>query len=93
MPIGVMDKDGKMLALAIQQGYVPPKCTLDGFLVMGLIQKGEDACFGCNEDRAVCGGRSKRLDRYKHREPQNVFPTMVWPEKRDLSILAGRRKE
>ena len=47
------------LEMAIQQGYVPKDCMLTGQIVMGLVNKGEDPCKGCNQDRSVCGGRSK----------------------------------
>ena len=45
---------------AIGQGYVPSTCELDGHLVMFLVNKGEDPCAGCNNDRAVCHGRPHR---------------------------------
>lgn len=48
-----------MLKLCIQQGYVPPKCLLNGHLVFLLVNKGEDPCAGCNMDRKECGGRPK----------------------------------
>lgn len=51
-----------MLKLCKQQGYVPPKCTLDGQLVWILVNKSEDPCAGCNEDRLTCEGRAKQDD-------------------------------
>ncbi len=45
--------------MSIQQGYVPPTCTLDGTLVWLLINEGKDPCKGCNANRSVCNGRSK----------------------------------
>lgn len=38
----------EMLNLCIQQGYVPPKCTLTGTIVFGLVQEGKNPCIGCN---------------------------------------------
>lgn len=43
--------------MCIRQGYVPKGCTLNGHLVWGLINRSEDPCDGCNEDRSLCGGR------------------------------------
>jgi len=88
------DKDGIMRKLCIQQGYVPVKCTLDGFLIMALIHKQEDPCAGCNEDRGMCGGRLKnplqtaRDARYAKRVPKPHGPP-VWDGPRDLSVLKG----
>jgi len=48
-----------MLKLCKQQGYVPPGCVLPGVIVYGLTNKQGDACKGCNEDRAKCGGRPR----------------------------------
>lgn len=48
------------LQMAIQQGYVPLKCSLDGRLVMALINSGENPCDGCNNDRNICGGRPRK---------------------------------
>ena len=50
------DKDS-MLALCKEQGYVPDGCVLQGVIVYGLTNKGEDPCKGCNENRVNCGGR------------------------------------
>ena len=55
-----MKKD-VMLELCKQQGYVPAKCTLSGAIVFGLINKGENPCDGCNEDRNKCDGRVKKI--------------------------------
>jgi len=46
--------------MAVTQGYIPSTCTLDGELIILLINKGEDPCAGCNEDRKICQGRPKR---------------------------------
>jgi hypothetical protein len=46
-----------LLQLCINQGYVPEGCTLDGGLVLALVNEGEDPCKECNEDRKICGGR------------------------------------
>ncbi len=51
-----------MLKMAIGQGYVPNGCTLDGMIVMGLINRGEDPCKGCNNDRINCNGRNNDPD-------------------------------
>lgn len=52
--------------MMIQQGYVPPACTLDpkvaGPLIWSEINKGRSPCDGCNADRAVCGGKPKDPD-------------------------------
>lgn len=45
--------------MCVRQGYVPPKCTLPGPIAFGLVQRGEDPCAGCTEDRAICGGRPR----------------------------------
>jgi hypothetical protein len=47
-------------AVAIMLGEVPAACTLPGSIVLAAKQRGEDPCAGCNDDRAVCGGRPKR---------------------------------
>lgn len=44
-----------MRMLCVQQGYVTPKCKLNGFIILALIQKGENPCLGCNIDRSECG--------------------------------------
>lgn len=50
--------------MMIQQGYVPPTCTLPvevaGPLIWDETNKGRKACWGCNHDRAVCHGSPKR---------------------------------
>ncbi len=49
--------------LMIQQGYVPPTCTLPeeyaGALIFAEVSEGRCACDGCNEDRSVCHGKPK----------------------------------
>ena len=53
----VQPLDDIQLQMAINQGYVPPKCNLAGGLVMALMNSGEDPCAGCNANREKCGGR------------------------------------
>jgi len=48
------------LRMAVDQGYVPPTCYLNGVIVMGLMMRGEDPCAGCNLDRTRCHGRPHR---------------------------------
>ena len=55
-----VDKDGMMRKMCAQQGYVPEKCTMDGFQIMALVNGGDNPCEGCNEDRAKCGGQPVR---------------------------------
>ena len=49
--------------LMIQQGYVPPTCTLPeefgGALIYEETKAGRDVCGGCNADRRICRGRPK----------------------------------
>jgi len=49
--------------MMIQQGYVPPTCTLDakiaGPLIYSEISAGRDPCSGCNSDRSICEGSKK----------------------------------
>jgi len=47
----------ELLTLAKRQGYVPKTCLLGGETVMGLVNKGEDPCLGCQCDRIKCKGR------------------------------------
>ncbi len=49
-----------MLDMAIQQGYVPKDCQLDGGLVMAHINESKDPCHGCNANRFKCKGRNKK---------------------------------
>lgn len=46
-----------MLKLAKKQGYVPMGCLLQGEIVMGLINEGQDPCKGCHSDKNKCGSR------------------------------------
>lgn len=48
------------LQMAVMQGYVSEKCSLDGGLVMALVNSGKDPCDGCNMDRKKCGGRNSK---------------------------------
>ncbi len=43
--------------MCINQGYVPPTCTMDGMLCWLLVKKQGDPCQGCSEDRTICKGR------------------------------------
>ena len=51
--------------LMIQQGYVPPTCTMQdppaGMLIWQEINAGRDPCSGCNANRSICKGRSKTM--------------------------------
>lgn len=58
-------KKDNLLQMAIQQGYVPPKCNLAGGLVMALINDGENPCNDCNADRKKCGGSPKNRNKEK----------------------------
>ena len=55
--------------LMIQQGYVPPTCTLPeelaGALIYSEVSAGRDPCAGCNADRFVCRGRPKLQEERK----------------------------
>ena len=51
------DEDDIMLGMAIMQGYVPKTCLLGGIIVMGLVEKGENPCNGCEGPRHKCKGR------------------------------------
>lgn len=50
----------------IDQGYVPPTCTMPdppaGILIYSQISEGKDPCDGCNLDRSVCKGREANPD-------------------------------
>ena len=59
-PINDFTGDRILKDMAIKQGYVPATCSLPGPVVMGLMNKGEDPCSGCNDDRGVCKGRRKK---------------------------------
>ena len=45
--------------MAIGQGYVPSTCLLSGIIIMSEMNRGNDPCSGCNEDRIKCKGRPK----------------------------------
>lgn len=53
--------------MMIGQGYVPPTCDLDpkiaGPLIWSEVNKGRSPCWGCNSDRAVCGGKPRKETR------------------------------
>jgi len=51
-----------VLAACIQQGYVPERCRMAGFMVLGLINQQEDPCAGCHCARERCGGRPYNPD-------------------------------
>lgn len=59
-PTGEAARADMWLQMAKGQGYVPKGCLLGGQVVMGLVNKGDDPCAGCNCDRTMCGGRPKR---------------------------------
>lgn len=50
--------------MMIQRGYVPATCTLPvemaGMLIWAEVSAGRDVCAGCNADRTVCKGRTKK---------------------------------
>ena len=56
-----IEEDGTdiMRNIMVQQGYIPRTCTLHGRVIFGLINRGEDPCKGCNENRTICKGREK----------------------------------
>jgi hypothetical protein len=47
--------------MMIEQGYVPPTCTLPdemaGPIIYSEVSAGRSPCDGCNEDRLKCKGR------------------------------------
>ena len=49
--------------LMIQQGYVPPTCTLPdefaGPLIYEEVCGGRSPCWGCNHNRTECNGHPK----------------------------------
>jgi hypothetical protein len=49
--------------MMIQQGYVPPTCTMDpliaGPIIYAEVNAGRSPCDGCNEDRNECQGKPK----------------------------------
>ena len=52
------DPSDMWLKMAIQQGYVPATCLLNGNIVMSEINRGNDPCAGCRGPRDKCHGRS-----------------------------------
>ncbi len=50
--------------MMIEQGYVPPTCTMPvefaGPLIWSEVNKGRSACWGCNGNRSICKGQPKR---------------------------------
>jgi len=50
--------------IMIEQGYVPPTCTMNdrvaGPTIHAEVSAGRSPCWGCNADRAVCKGQAKR---------------------------------
>lgn len=61
--------------MMIQQGYVPPTCTLPeeiaGPLIWSEINEGNSPCWGCNEDRAICKGLPKKESMNSGKDPRN----------------------
>lgn len=53
-------KNDGLLRVAKIQGYVPEDCYLPGAVVMLLMQKAENPCDGCNNDRKLCKGGPKK---------------------------------
>lgn len=49
--------------MMIEQGYVPPTCTLDdkiaGPLIWSEVNAGRSPCDGCNTNRIECKGKAK----------------------------------
>ena len=56
----VPDDDDIFLNMAKGQGYVPQSCLLGGQTVMGIVNKGDDPCKGCECSRDKCGGRPNK---------------------------------
>jgi hypothetical protein len=54
------DDDDIQLGMAKMQGYVPQTCLLGGAVVMGLVSKGENPCWGCEGPREKCKGKPKK---------------------------------
>ncbi len=54
------DEDDWHLNMAKEQGYVPQTCLISGHIVMGLINVGENPCWGCNGPREKCKGKPKK---------------------------------
>lgn len=54
------DQDDIQLKMATGQGYVPPTCLLGGPVVMGLVNRGDVPCQGCEGPRDKCKGRPKK---------------------------------
>lgn len=61
-PDGADCRTDLWLNMAKGQGYVPKGCMLGGQVVMGLVNKGDDPCAGCNGPREQCGGRPKKIE-------------------------------
>lgn len=53
--------------MMIEQGYVPPTCTMDdriaGPLIYSEINAGRSPCWGCNYNRHECKGQPKQPQR------------------------------
>ena len=60
----------EMLNLCIQQGYVPPECTLTGMIVFGLVQEGKNPCIGCNVN---CPHAQKRYLSERFEEFESLY--------------------
>lgn len=63
-----MNEKDYMRELCIKQGYVPTTCALDGMLILGLVNKGENPCDGCNANRNICKGKGKSYDNYNDQD-------------------------
>jgi len=59
----------------IQQGYVPPTCTLDdniaGPLIYSEIAAGRSPCWGCDMDMLMCKGQPKKVTQGGESEADN----------------------
>ena len=61
---GLMFGGAQGKQMMVQQGYVPPTCTLPdeygGALIYFETNTGRDPCAACEKDRAECDGRPRR---------------------------------
>lgn len=46
--------------MAVNQGYVPKGCQMDGRPLWALLNGGDDPCRGCNYNKSECGGRKDK---------------------------------
>ncbi|MBY6842891.1 hypothetical protein [Clostridium botulinum] len=97
-----MENNDVLREMCINQGYVPSKCKLTGVLIMGLIQKGKNPCWGCNHDRNECGGCPKKLlehnllSEYDNKRYNNYIKeqnSRIEKEKREIKRLNSKSNE